>query len=155
WVDTETDLHPEYRVMLGRPGREGEYADHSPEGLERAVEATRSALSAISAAEPVDAVDEVTRLDLSATLRLALDRHEAGLPLRDLNVIASPAQELREVFDLMPTETDEHWTHIAERMHNLPAAMEGYLQTLKAGIRDGVVPAIRQVEAVAIQADRH
>jgi len=155
WVDTETELYPEYRVMLGRPGREGEYSDHSPDGLAAAVEATRAALSAISAAEPVDDVDEVTQRDLSETLRLALDRHEAGFPLRDLNVIASPAQELREVFDLMPAETDEDWEHIAERMHNLPAAMDGYLATLRLGIRSGTVPAIRQVTAVAAQADRH
>ena len=155
WVDTETELYPEYRVMLGRSGREGEYSDHSPDGLAAAVEATRAALSAISAAEPVDDVDEVTQRDLSETLRLALDRHEAGFPLRDLNVIASPAQELREVFDLMPAETDEDWEHIAERMHNLPAAMDGYLATLRLGIRSGTVPAIRQVTAVAAQADRH
>ncbi|CAN5179719.1 DUF885 domain-containing protein [soil metagenome] len=155
WVDTETDLYPEYRVMLGRPGREGEYADYSPEGLARVIEATTEVLAAISAAEPVDAVDEITKLDLSETLRLAVERQEAGLPLRDLNVIASPAQELRDVFDLMPSESEDDWARIAERMHNLPAAMDGYLTTLRAGIREGVVPSVRQVIAVAAQADRH
>ena len=33
--------------------------------------------------------------------------HEAGIPLASLNVIASPLQEMRDIFDLMPTDTDE------------------------------------------------
>jgi uncharacterized protein (DUF885 family) len=155
WVETELQLFPEYRVYLGRPGREGEYADYSPGGAERAAEETAAALLVIRESTPVDAVDEVTKLDLSRTLQLSLDKHEAGFDRRDLNVIASPAQGLREIFDLMPTESVEHWQHIAERMHRLPAAMDGYLETLRSGIDNGQVPAIRQVREVMAQAEKH
>jgi uncharacterized protein (DUF885 family) len=155
WVDTELDLYPEYRVYLGRPGREGEYADYSPAGAENAVEHTRRALAQISAATPQDAVDEVTRMDLQRDLSLTIDKHEAGFGQRDLNVIASPAQELREIFDLVPTETVDDWEHIGTRLHNLPAAMDGYLESLRSGIAAGNVPAIRQVREVAAQAQKH
>jgi uncharacterized protein (DUF885 family) len=154
WVDTELDLFPELRVYLGRPGREGEYADYSPAGAERAVAEAKATLARITAATPADDVDEVTKLDLARELQLQVDKHEAGFEQRDLNVIASPPQGLREIFDLMPTDTETDWSHIATRMHNLPAAMDGYLQTLRAGIAAGTVPAARQIREVIAQAEK-
>jgi uncharacterized protein (DUF885 family) len=155
WVNTELDLYPELRVYLGRPGHEGEYADYSPAGAENAVEQTRSALARVRAATPLDAVDEVTKMDLERDLALTIDKHEAGFGQRDLNVIASPAQSLREIFDLVPTETEDDWAHISTRLHNLPAAMDGYLESLRSGIAAGNAPAIRQVREVAAQARKH
>jgi uncharacterized protein (DUF885 family) len=154
WVDTELELEPEGYVYLGRLGREGEYADYSPAGAEQKVAAVRNALREISDASPVDAIDTVTKLDLSRSLQLEIDRHEAGFSERDLNVIESPPQGLRDVFDLMPTETEQDWSAIATRLHNLPAAMDGYLESLRAGIAAGNVPAIRQVTEVVAQAKK-
>jgi uncharacterized protein (DUF885 family) len=154
WVDTELELFPELHVYLGRPGREGDYADYSPAGAEHAIAETKKALAAIRAATPADDVDRVTKMDLSRELELAIERHDAGFEQRDLNVIASPAQELREIFDLMPTGTPEDWNSIAKRMHNLPGAMAGYIETLRSGIAAGNVPAIRQVKEIITQADK-
>jgi uncharacterized protein (DUF885 family) len=154
WVDTELDLYPEFRVYLGREGREGEYADYSPAGTEAAIAETRRALAQVEASTPVDAVDEVTKMDLTRDLSLTIDKHEAGFDQRDLNVIASPAQELRDIFDLMPTDTVDDWSHVATRMHNLPAAMAGYIESLRAGIAAGNAPAIRQVTEVMAQAKK-
>jgi len=154
WVDTELDLYPEFRVYLGREGREGEYADYSPAGTEAAIAETRRALARVEASTPVDAVDVVTKMDLTRDLALTIDKHEAGFDQRDLNVIASPAQELRDIFDLMPTDTVDDWSHVATRMHNLPAAMAGYIESLRAGIAAGNTPAIRQVTEVMAQAKK-
>jgi uncharacterized protein (DUF885 family) len=152
WVDTELDLFPEYRVYLGRPGREGEYADYSPAGAENAVAEAKKVLASIRAAVPVDAVDAVTKMDMERELQLQVDKHDAGFEQRDLNVIASAPQGLREIFDLMPTSTEEDWSYVATRMRNLPAAMNGYIETLRTGIASGNVPAIRQVREVVAQA---
>lgn len=154
WVDTELELEPEGYVYLGRPGREGEYADYSPEGAEAKVAAVRSALREITEATPLDDIDTVTKLDLSRSLQLELDRHEAGFGERDLNVIESPPQGLRDIFDLMPTESEQDWSGVATRLHNLPAAMDGYLESLRSGIAAGNVPAIRQVTEVIAQAKK-
>jgi uncharacterized protein (DUF885 family) len=154
WVDTELDLFPEYRVYVGRPGREGEYADYSPAGAERAMVEVRKTLARIQAATPADDIDVVTKMDLSRELQLSIDKHEAGFDQRDLNVIASPAQGLREIFDLVPTASEEDWVHVAKRLHNLPAAMKGYIQTLRTGIAAGNVPAIRQVKEIITQASK-
>jgi uncharacterized protein (DUF885 family) len=154
WVDTQLELFPEYHVYLGRPGREGEYGDYSPAGAEQAAVATRSVLAEIQAATPVDDIDTITKLDLTRELQLALEKHEAGFEQRDLNVIASPAQGLRDIFDLEPTATEQDWANIAARLHNLPAAMAGYVETLRSGIRAGNVPAIRQVREGIAQAEK-
>jgi len=155
WVDTELELFPEYHVYLGRPGREGEYADYSPAGAERAAEEAKKTLAAITAATPVDSIDEVTKLDLARELTLHLEKHEAGFAERDLNVIASPPQDLRMIFDLVPTETEDDWNNVAKRMNNLPGAVDGYIETLRLGIRNGNVPAVRQVREVLEQVGKY
>ncbi len=155
WVDTQLELVPEYHVYLGRPGREGEYADYSPAGADRAAEASKRALAAIRTAAPVDEIDRVTKMDLARELELDIEKHEAGFGQRDLNVIASPAQGLREIFDLVPTDTEQDWANVAKRLKNLPAAMDGYIETLRSGVANGHIPAIRQVREVAAQAAKH
>ena len=154
WVDTLLDLNPEYHVWLGRPGREGEYADYSPYGVARAADAAKQTLGNLRTAEPVDAIDRVTKLDLIRELELQVEKHEAGFEQRELNVIASPPQGLRDIFDVVPRDTEEDWSHIATRLHNLPAAMHGYIETLRSGINSGNIPAIRQVTEVVKQAEK-
>src|SRR3954471_13244009 len=155
WVDTLVELSPEWGIWLGRPGHEGEYSDYSPAGRERLVEAGRHVAERLRAAVPADAVDEVTRTDLLRELDLAEEKHEARFALRDLNVIASPAQEIREIFDLMPTGTDGAWQHIAQRLGNVPEAIRGYTETLRRGAAEGVLPALRQVREVLSEARGH
>ncbi len=154
WLDAEIDLYPEMRVELGRPGHEGEFSDYSPQGTEQAVLEAKKALAKIAAATPVDDVDLITKLDLTRNLQLQLDRHDARFDERDLNVIASPAQNLRDIFDIVPTASVEDWSHIATRLRNLPTAMDGYIETLRAGIAHGNAPAIRQVREVIAQANK-
>jgi uncharacterized protein (DUF885 family) len=155
WVDTELDLFPEYRVYMGRPGREGEYADYSPAGEEAVRAAAAGVLGELRSLEPADEVDAVTKMDLARDLELSIEKIDAGFSQRDLNVIASPAQDIRQVFDLTPTGTEEDWANIATRLHNVPAAIDGYIDTLRLGMRTGNVPAIRQVREVADQSSKH
>jgi uncharacterized protein (DUF885 family) len=155
WVDTAAELSPGLATYIGRFEYNDRLDDLSPEGHVRAYEAARSALAALDAAEPVDEVDVVTKADLSGDLRLDIDLHEARNHLRDLNVIASPAQEIRSIFDLMPTDTVEDWGQVSARLKAVPAAIEGYIETLRLGISEGVVPARRQVNEVVTQIGRY
>jgi uncharacterized protein (DUF885 family) len=155
WVKTLVDLAPEVGIYIGIEGGSGKVSDLSPAGHEAMVDAQRSIVQRLNTADSVDDVDRVTKNDLLSDLGLALEADEARLQLRDLNVIASPSQELREAFDLMPTATTSDWATIAERLGNLPQGLAGYVETLRAGIAAGVVPARRQVVEVAIQARKH
>ncbi|MCK6080769.1 DUF885 domain-containing protein [Microbacterium sp. EYE_5] len=155
WVDTLAELSPSLATYIGRFEHNGRLDDLSPEGTERAATAAATTLRDLEAAEAADEVDEVTKMDLSSELSLQLALHEAGAHLRDVNVIASPAQDLRAVFDLMPTDTVEDWAVIAERLGAVPAAITGYIETLRSGIAQGVVPARRQVTEVVTQIARY
>ena len=155
WVDTLVQLAPTLGTYIGRDEVNDRFGDLSPEGHESIAAATRATLAELSALEPVDAVDEVTKADLTAELTLDLELHEANWHLRDLNVIASPAQDVRSAFDLMPTATADDWSVIATRLAAVPDALRGYTETLRAGIAAGVTPARRQVVEVATQIDRY
>ena len=154
WVDTLVELNPAVGTYIGRATADDRLADYSPDGHARSIEATRAALEALRAADPADEIDRITVADLGSELDLTLESHDTKLHLRDLNVIASPAQEIREVFDLMPTESRDDWERIAARLDAVPAAIDGYVATLRAGGGEGVVPAVRQVREVAAQAHR-
>lgn len=153
WVRTEIELDPSLRVEYGTPGDQSEYADYSPAGFERRREAIGGVLRELSAAVAVDEVDEVTVLELRRDLGLQLEELDAGLGYRDLNNIASPVQELRMVFDLMPQQHTGDLEDIARRLARLPEALAGYTVTLREGIRRGSVPARRQVAEVITQAN--
>src|SRR5688572_23729754 len=143
WVDTLAELDPSLATYIGRFEFNDRYGDYSPAGHEQLIAAGRSTLAALSSATPADDIDVVTKLDLTRELELAIELHEAEWHLRNLNVIASPAQDIRSVFDLMPTETADDWSVVASRLKALPGALDGYVATLREGIARGVVPARR------------
>ena len=155
WVDTLVEIFPEVGTYIGRAEGNGRYGDYSPAGHERYIDEARKVIVRLDAATAVDDVDEVTQTDLRSTLALDVESSEAGLQLRDLNVIASPAQGIREIFDLMPSKTVEDWENISSRLGNLPEAVDGYIETLRLGIERGMTPAKRQVREVLEQAKRH
>ena len=144
------ELVPEFATELGLPGNEAAYSDHSPAGVAALTEAARDALAKLAPLTPEDKVDETT-LD-AMNERLGLEIEIAETRRTELNNIASPAQELRAIFDLMPQETANDYAFVADRMHNLPAAMDGYIASLRESAALGLVAAARQVRIVITQA---
>ncbi|GAA3867000.1 DUF885 domain-containing protein [Leifsonia kafniensis] len=154
WVDTLVELDPTIGTYIGRTEVNNRFGDYSPAGHARTVEEISRVIAKLDAASAVDDVDVVTKTDLRSSLALELESAEAQLQLRDLNVIASPAQGIRDAFDLMPTDTESDWETISQRLAALPAAVDGYIETLRLGIERGVTPAKRQVREVIEQARR-
>ncbi|MBB3158113.1 uncharacterized protein (DUF885 family) [Microbacterium proteolyticum] len=155
WVDTLAEREPTLATYIGRFEHNGRFGDYSPEGAEALIAEARSTRAALEAADAVDSIDAVTKMDLARELDLMVEQHEAKTHLRDLNVIASPAQDIRATFDLMPTATVDDWATISTRLGALPAAIDGYVATLRRGIAEGVVPARRQVSEVVTQIARY
>ncbi len=155
WVATLVELSPDVATYIGASGKLDEYQDFSPAGRARYEEAARATLAQLEAATPLDITDRVTIDDLSYELRLDLELAEAGWDQRDINVLASPAQGIREIFDLMPTASEDDWGIIARKMGNVSGALEGYTATLREGIASGNTPARRQVLEVLEQTQRN
>ena len=155
YTDTLIRLNPSFATELGLPGHETEYQDFSPAGHEEFAAAAREALAALDGLEPADDVDAVTLDAMRERLGLQLEIHESGWATADLNNIASPSQDIRAIFDLMPTDTAGQWEHIAGRAHNVTAAIDGYIESLRSAMQDGKVAAARQVSIVIEQATKH
>ncbi|MDP9998035.1 DUF885 domain-containing protein [Pseudarthrobacter sulfonivorans] len=155
YTDTLIRLNPSFATELGLPGHETEYPDYSPAGIAGFAAEAAKALAALDGLEPQDDVDAVTLDAMRERLGLQLEIHASGWDEANLNNIASPSQDIRAIFDLMPTETAEHWEHIAGRALNIPGALDGYTDSLRKARDNGKVAAARQVSIVIEQTTKH
>jgi uncharacterized protein (DUF885 family) len=151
YLDALVELSPITATQLGIAGRDEDLDDFSPTGYAAFSDLRRATLDALAHATPVDAIDRVTVSAMTERLGLAEETHAAGLDEMSLNVLASPLQSIRDIFDLMPTETDVHWVTFAARMTKVPAALDTYMESLRAAAAKGLVSPKRQVEACAAQ----
>lgn len=139
FVIRSTQLDPILATSIGVTGHDHELTDLSPDGYERQIQARRDVLAQLRTAEQVDDEDAVTVAAMTESLGLEVELHEANELLGSLNNIASPLQELRMVFDLMPTASPEDWENIGARLNGLPEAITGYVESLREAARRGRV----------------
>lgn len=147
YVATLASLDPVAATAMGVPGHDHLLPDLSPAGHAARAAAAHDALAQLAGLEPADDVDVVTLAAMRERLGLEVELAEAGEPERELNVIASPLQGVRDVFDLMPTATRDDWDVVAARLDAVPAALAGYAASLRTSAAHGRLPARRQVEA--------
>lgn len=146
WVETITELSPSFATGVGSEIGADKLDDFSPEGHERYAQEAKKVLEKLEAASPTDETDRVTLDAMKADLSLTVEMHEAKLYRRDLNNIASPAQGIRDVFDLSPTATEHDWRNLVSRMLAVKDALAGYQESLREGMAAKDAPAKRQVE---------
>jgi uncharacterized protein (DUF885 family) len=152
WVETITKLSPSFATGVGSEIGADKLDDVSPEAHSNYIQEAKKVLAQLNAASVSDDTDQVTLDAMTADLLLSVEMHEASLYRRDLNVIASPAQGIRDVFDLSPTATDKDWENLAARMHAVRGSLDGYQRSLREGIAAKDTPARRQVIANIEQA---
>nr|WP_240896001.1 DUF885 domain-containing protein [Kineococcus siccus] len=148
-------LQPALALSLGAADVADGLGDRSPDGLAAVADVARATLRAVDATPVADDVDRVTAAALRERLGLEVALHDAGETVGDLNVIASPLQDVRMVFDLLPTATAVDWADVTARLAAVPAAVGGYVESLRAAAAAGRVAPVRQVEACARQAAAH
>ena len=153
--DASVALSPISATYLGVPGADDRLDDFSPAGWTAKADLARNTLAELDSVQPVDDVDRVTVSALRERLGLEVEAHEAGIRTSSLNVIASPLQEVRDIFDLMPTDTAEQVATIGRRMAAMPKALDQWFESLAEGVSRGDVAARRQVEACIKQTEDH
>lgn len=154
YLDHYAALDPCAATQLGILGHDDELTDYSPDGVTARAEAARAALTELDTVEPVDDADRVTVAAMRERLGIAIELHDAGLDVGELNVIESPLQTMRNVFDLMSTDTDTDWAVISRRMSLVSAGVAGYVAALRDAATRGQTPASRQVARGIAQAQR-
>ncbi|MGW1618090.1 DUF885 domain-containing protein [Streptomyces sp. NPDC002172] len=138
FVDALIALDPITGTFLGDKGSSGRLPDTSPAGAEALARLQRDTLARLDEAERQPGADSdierrcarLLRERLSASLAV----HEADESLRSVSNLSSAAHAVRQVFTVTPTATEEDWTAVAERLRAVPAALEGYRQSLELGL---------------------
>jgi uncharacterized protein (DUF885 family) len=145
YLEEMARLDPCAATEMGIAGYDDDITDYSPDGVTARADAARAALRELDGVEPADDVDGVTVAAMRERLGVSVDINDAGLDLGELNVIASPLQSMRDVFDLMPTDTDDDWAQISRRLSRLPDRIAGYADALRTAVAEDHAPAVRQV----------
>jgi uncharacterized protein (DUF885 family) len=159
FVEKISDLDPIVATGLGnRPG-DDRLPDLSPEGIEAEAELVRGTLGELDrvlAADPALQDDPIERRCarlLRERLESELAGHAAGDGYRNLSNLFSPVHSVRQVFSLMPAQTEEDWAVLGRRLARVPQAYDGYRESLEEGSRRGLFAAPWQVETVVGQLD--
>lgn len=153
YFDAVVVLSPIAATSFGIPGHDEDLDDLSPAGIAAYSHLRQATLSQLEIATPTDDVDRVTIAAMTERLGLAEEVYAAGLEEMALNVLASPLQGVRDVFDLMPQDTDARWATIAARLTKVPQALAGYRESLLAAKAVRHVAPQRQVTACIAQVE--
>jgi uncharacterized protein (DUF885 family) len=151
YVVQVADLDPVLATGAGIAGHDHQLTDLSVAGFAARAELDKTTVAALAKAEPVTERERTARAAMLERLGLAIELYEAGETTRELNVIASWIQGVRQVFDLMPVEGEEAQRNIAARMAAVPAVYADLQRTYAEAARQGRVSARRQVIECARQ----
>jgi uncharacterized protein (DUF885 family) len=146
---------PVMATYLGLPGGEDRLDDLSPDGLARGQQLVDASLRALVQAPSTGPADDIARDVITERLEVQSDLYDSGWAHAALNVIASPLQDVRMVFDLMPTESDDDVEVLVRRMAAVPAALDGYRRSLRFAADQGRVAAVRQIDKCAAQCETY
>ncbi len=152
YVEAVFARSPMTATAFGIDGSDHLWDDMSPAGrddLADLARATRSQL--VDHLDDPDPHQAHAAAVLVAQFEEALEAHEAGDHLRDVNHIYCPVTEVRDIFDIMDRETPAGWTNVTTRLATIDQPLGGYRECLAAGIDAGLVPSRRQVESVIEQ----
>jgi len=152
-VEAYAALDPVAATGMGVAGHEDRLTDYSPAAADGRTDLARRTLAALDGLSPADDVDVVTLAAMRERLGLEVELAEARVGRADVTVLATPLQDVREVFDVMARDTADDWATVARRLAAVPDALAGYGCAVLEEAADGRAPAVRQVLAAAEQAE--
>ncbi|GAA2199170.1 DUF885 domain-containing protein [Streptomyces bangladeshensis] len=138
YVDDLIALDPVTGTYLGVKESSSRLPDYSPAGQEALAELARATLARLDEAERQPGADSDAERRCGRLLRERLTAelavHDAQEHLRRIGNMDTPGHAVREVFTVTPTETEEDWAAIAERLRAVPGALAGYRASLELGL---------------------
>jgi uncharacterized protein (DUF885 family) len=151
YVVQAADLDPVLATGAGITGHDDKMTDLSEAGFAARAELDKTTVAALTSAEATSEREHTARAAMLERLGLAVELYDAGELTRDVNVIASWIQGVRQVFDLMPLDGEEAQRNVAARMAAVPAAYADLQRTYAQAASEGRVAARRQVIECARQ----
>jgi uncharacterized protein (DUF885 family) len=151
YVDECVTRYPEIATFLGIPDHDDSWGDYSPGGLADRVAHIRSTIAALHAAPPCDERENTAKEAMLERLGLEVELYDAHITASRVSVIGGQAQEIRSIFDLMPTDSEDAWRNIAARLSSVHQPLDQVRETLSAEAREGNISAVRQINATIEQ----
>ncbi|WP_116215501.1 DUF885 domain-containing protein [Streptomyces olivoreticuli] len=152
YVDAFIELDPLAGTYLGVAESSRRLPDFSPAGGRALADLARTTLGRLAEAERRPGADSDIERRCARLLRERLTAelavHEAGEQLRAVSNIHSPVHSVRQAFTMMPTESAEDWSAVAERLRAVPAALESYREALAEGLAQKLPAGPSQVTTV-------
>ena len=143
---------PLFATEVGISGYDHLLTDFSPDATDERAETARETLRRLAEAPVTDHIDRVTVATMSDSLRREIALADAGERVGECNVIASPLQAVRDIFDLMPTGTSTEREAFVERLAGIDGCVGSMIAGLRHRVAHGPAPARRQVTLVIEQA---
>jgi uncharacterized protein (DUF885 family) len=151
YVDECVARYPETATFLGIPDHDDSWSDYSPDGLADRIDHVRRTIAALHAAAPCDERENTAKEAMLERLGLEVELYDAHITASRVSVIAGQAQEIRWIFDLMPTDSEAGWSNIASRLRTVYRPLSEVRETLSAEAREGNISAVRQIHATVDQ----
>ena len=144
YVDTLAELNPIVATYLGVPGYDHLMPDFSPEAAARSNQAELDVLHRIQEEHSDDLLEHRCSETVQEELSWSIDQYDADIRYAGMNILHSPVQSIRQVFDLMPRSSTEDWENIASRMEGIGESINSYVKLLDEGIYRGITTSKRQ-----------
>ena len=151
YINTVAQLDPAAATYMGIAGHDHEMTDFSPAGHDARANNDRQTLAKLNALDTTANSDRLAAGVLRESLEISGEEFDANEHLVSIRVLAGDVDAARAIFDLMPTDTAEQWSVIAERMAKVPQAFAGMRESWKLGLDRGVKAQRRQVLASSDQ----
>src|SRR5215207_1996626 len=151
YVDECVALYPETATFLGIPDHDDSWSDYSPTGLADRISHIRHTIAALHAAAPCDERENTAKEAMLERLGMDVELYDAHITASRISVIGGQAQEIRAIFDLMPTDSEDGWRKIAARLRSVHRPLSQVRETLSAEAREGNISAVRQINATIEQ----
>lgn len=150
YVADLVELNPVLSTALGMRAHDDRVPDLSPASYLAERDLAASTLARLEAlGPPEDELEIRCATLLRDRLSIVLEGYDAGDHALEIRNIFGPAQAVRQMFSLMPTDTDADWAAIARRMAKVGDAYRSWTETLDDGRARRLYAAPRQVRELA------
>lgn len=140
---------------LGVAGYDHLLDDFSLEQSNKVAVYKRSIVDKLSAMNPIDDTDRIAKEVMLERLESELNLHDSHEAHILFGVLWSTVSSVRQIFELMPRESDEHFANIESRLRAVDQAFDSWKSCLSDVADRGKVPAQRQAKGVSEQLKVH
>lgn len=151
YVSTQLCLSPIASTYAGDHSQDNKLDNYSLASDEIIKKIAILTFGLLSEEEPIDEHDERAKYilmnDLVDTIYFINAKHSYAL----WGVTDSPVSEIRDVFEYMPSKTDEDIKNIVSRLNEIPKAYGQWISTIESVALDGHKTPMRHVKGVANQ----